>query len=150
MLRRPVIIASLSVLALGTGTQARALTPQQVSSYLEASNQGCTLISTFPGVVGRVRGSDREVTVVRYGIEGCGGGGNNHGTPLAVLYDAGGGRVGAFENRLPLGEVSAVAIRNGVIVANTLEFAPSDPHCCPSRKGTYRVVVTGNQLTMLR
>lgn len=149
MLRRSVIIVGLSVLALGTGTQAHALTSQQVSSYLEASNKGCTLTSTFPGVVGRVRGSDREVTVVRYGIEGCGGG-NNHGTPLAVLYDAGAGRVAAFENRLPLGELSAVSIRNGVIVANTLEFAPSDPHCCPSRKGTYRVVVTGNQLTMLR
>lgn len=64
MPRRPVIIASLSVLALGTGTQARALTLQQVSSYLEASSKGCTLTSTFPGVVGRVRGSDREVTVV--------------------------------------------------------------------------------------
>ncbi len=124
---------------------ANALTKSQTDRFLQAANKGCT-VTTDPAVIGHVQGTDKEVYIVRYGVESCGGG-NNHAMPIAVLYDAGGGRVAAFENRVKMGDAEKVVINaSHAIVVSTAEYAANDPRCCPSKKGVFALAVHGNAL----
>ena len=131
------------------GRPAHALTTAQAQAYLLQANPTCA-VSAFPPIAGHVQGASMEVSVLKYTVEGCQGG-NNHFTTLAVLYDAGSGRVAAYDNRsLPAEDVESVAVRDGRILIATLVYGPSDPRCCPSRKASYVVVVSQGKLVVAR
>ena len=138
-------LAVLVVAALVAPGSAHALTKAQVEGYLAAANQGCFL-GADPGTTGRIAGADREVTVVRYGTEGCFGG-NNHAAPIAVLFDAGGGRIGSYPVAVTMGDVDRYEIdASGRLVVRTVEHGPTDPRCCPSRKRTYTLAIRNGKL----
>jgi hypothetical protein len=140
-----LIFAAACLLALAVSGGAHAMTKSQVQSYLAAANRGCT-VTADPAAVGHIAGTDKEVTIVRYGVESCGGG-NNHIMSLAVLFDAGGGRIGSYPITMAMGDVERYEINaSGTLVVHTAEYGPNDPRCCPSRKGTFALVVVGGKL----
>ena len=140
-----VIYAAIALLSVAASGSAHALTKSQVQNYLAAANKGCT-VTADPATVGHIAGTDKEVTIVRHGVEGCGG--SNVGTTMiAVLFDAGGGRVGSYPNTMQMGAVERYEINaSGTLVVHTLEYGPNDPRCCPSRKGTFALAVVGGKL----
>ena len=140
-----VTFAAICCFFLAGSHGAQALTRSQVQTYLAAANKGCT-VTADPATVGHIAGTDKEVTIVRYGVEGCGGG-NSHAMPIAVLFDAGGGRVGSYPITMTMGDVERYEINaSGTLVVHTLEYGPNDPRCCPSRKGTFALAVVGGKL----
>ena len=142
---RHTFYATIAFLALSALNDAHAMTPSQVRTYLASANKGCT-VTPDPGTVGHIAGTEREVTIVRYGVEGCGGG-NNHAMPIAVLFDAGGGKVGSYPITMTMGDVERYEINaSGTLVVHTLEYGPNDPRCCPSRKGTFALAVRGGKM----
>lgn len=142
---RSIAYAVICFFAFAAFNDANALTSSQIQNYLAAANKGCSL-SVYPATVGHISGTDKEVTIVRYGIEGCGGG-NNHAMPIAVLYDAGGGKVGSYPITMTMGDVEKYEINaSGTLVVHTVEYGPNDPRCCPSRKGTFALAVRGGKL----
>ena len=147
MKSRHVVHAAIGLFSLATFNSAHALTRAQIQNYLDATNKGCT-ITMDPGTVGHITGSDKEITIVRYGVESCGGG-NNHAMPITVLFDAGGGKVGSYPITMKMGDVDRYEINSsGTLVVHTLEFGPNDPRCCPSRKGTFALAVHDGKLVL--
>ena len=137
-----VLVAAMTLLAV---RPARAFTAEQVAAFLRHANPDCT-VNVVSSLTGPVRGADTPVTIVKYGVEGCGGG-NNWTVALAVLHDAGHGQVAAFEDaRLRLPIVDRVGLSGGTIQVRTLDWGPRDAHCCPSVHGSLRLIVRGDSL----
>lgn len=124
---------------------ALAYTDAEIDGFLQR-RFACPVNMLVSGSVrsGQVNGTDGPVQAFSYGAEGCPALGFE-GASFAVMVP------GAASPRLVTPQpvptsVSSVAVRGGYVVTTTLEYAPSDPRCCPSRQAAQRWVVSGNRL----
>ena len=63
---RNFVSAVLGLASLAAAGPASALTSSQIQAYLAAANKGCSVI-TGPALVGRVAGTEKAVSIIRYG-----------------------------------------------------------------------------------
>ena len=86
-----------------------------------------------------------------YTLEG-GNGTNNYTRYLAVFVRVKGRLVPVAHNAVGGKNYRAIvmkAIEDGVILCETTDYAPKDPSCCPTIKGTTRYVLEGDKLKEL-
>lgn len=99
-------------------------------------------------VTGDVNHDGVPETVVLYTIEGQGGS-NNHVQYLAVFVRSR-GRLPAVAQTSVGGKsyraVELKSVRDNQIILETLDYLPSDPACCPSKKGMTRYVLVDRKL----
>lgn len=145
------IMTCVVVLTLvSVGHPCFAVTPDQAKVWFESTNSGCQEGGVGAVKSGRVRGSDKEVTVVEYGCHGGSGGGSAKNFGFAVLYGTGRGVASYPRGRLPFQNVESVSIQEGFIVVNTIDYGPRDPGCCPTVKGSYRAVILNGKVELAR
>jgi hypothetical protein len=141
--RRFAIIATAAIWLLAA--PAFAFTEGQVLTFLKSRNPSCLVtLAKAPMHAGHVSGSSKPVTVVQYEVDSCGGG-NNWQREFAALYDSGSG-IAAYQCDDQLGQVDQAILAGGMISVQTRDYKPTDPHCCPSVRKSYRFVVSGNKL----
>jgi len=100
-------------------------------------------------VTGDLDGDGNPDVAVLYTLEGAHGGSNDYNQYLAVFLNVNGKyaykgqrRVGGrFERNMDL-----KSIEGGKILVDTMEYLPSDPSCCPSKKGSAQFALTGGRL----
>ena len=147
---RPALTLVAGVIAWFIGPSSAAAQTDQIRTYLQRANPGCTInLSPQPAPSGHVEGTDKVVTVVQYLAEGCGSG-NNWASRFAVFNDDN-GQLTEFEPATPMsGQVDNLALNKNVIVVRAHEYKQSDAHCCPSKAVTYRFVVRDGGLVSAR
>ncbi len=106
---------------------------------------------------GDLNSDGAEDIVIAYNIEGAcyedrgsaGSCGNDHSTFLTAFLRHGSGfrqihpiEVGGRGER----EIVSLRLAGGRIEADTLDYDPSDPQCCPSKKGRAIFFLSGNRL----
>jgi hypothetical protein len=99
-------------------------------------------------VRGDLDGNGSQDLAVQYTIEGMKGS-NNYTFFLAVFLNQNGRytyqthrEIGGKNNR----DVTLKSIENGKILLDTMEYLPSDPSCCPSKKATAQFVLADGKL----
>jgi hypothetical protein len=89
---------------------------------------------------------------VLYTLEGAGGG-NNYTQYLAVFLRVD-GRLVPVANKAVGGKlyraIEIKAIKDNVILCDTIDYAENDASCCPTIKGTTRYVLDGKKLKELK
>ena len=97
---------------------------------------------------GDVNGDGKRDIVAQYTLEGFGGG-NLYRQYLVVFLNSGKSfryathqSIGGKDNRT----ISLDSIKDGKINFETLEYAPDDASCCPSKKGKARFVFSQGKL----
>lgn len=99
-------------------------------------------------VVGDLNGDGIPDTAVLYTIEGQRGS-NNSAQYLAVFVRTKAGIEPAASVALggkSYASVESIAVRENAIDLATLSYAPSDPSCCPTKKGRTQFVLAGRIL----
>jgi hypothetical protein len=140
----------------GTGcasARANPVTPPDLLAAAQRINPTCRVVLR-PGTLrtGTVRGAFGPVTIAISEISACYGPGGNARADdiIAIPANAGSGAAPYVVDQRPLEMAQRAEIANGVIVVDSLSFAPGDPHCCPSRKARVRLVAQGGQLVPAR
>jgi hypothetical protein len=100
-------------------------------------------------VTGDLDGDGNPDVAVLYTLEGAHGGSNDYNQYLAVFVNVSGKYVykahrrvgGRFERNIDL-----KSIEGGKILLDTMEYLPSDPSCCPSKKGATQFTLAQGKL----
>ena len=99
-------------------------------------------------VKGDLNADSAEDAVVLYTIEGQGGS-NQYIQYLAVFINRK-GKLAYATHQMVGGKnqrsIDSVAIKDGKINLQTLEYLPTDASCCPSKKGQMRFTLSGGRL----
>ena len=144
--------AAMHRLLVGIGLMACAATlPQPALAYSDGEiatvlkrRFSCPVLAPVHTQSGQVRGAAGPVQVFIYGAEGCPGLPFT-GVSFAAAVPGTGGMGLLIATPAPTA-VDSLAITDGYIVETSLDYAPSDPRCCPTRRVSRRWVVSGSRL----
>ena len=141
--RRLMLVSALVAGFAAMPRAAHAYTDPEIAAFLK-QRFTCPVLTPGGTQAGQVRGASGPVQVFLFGAEGCPRLPFS-GASFAAVSPGPGGMALLLPQPVPTG-VTAVALREGYLVATSLEYAPSDPRCCPSRQATQRWVVSGSRL----
>jgi len=124
---------------------------QAVNQFIRAQARklgGSEYLEARKIVLGDLNSDGSQDLAVQYTIEGMRRS-NNYILFLAVFLNQNGKytysthrEIGGKNNR----DLKLKSIENGKILFDTMEYLPSDPSCCPSKKGTAQFVLAGGRL----
>ena len=141
--QRVMLVAAVAMGFAAMPRAADAYTDTEIAAFLK-QRFSCPVLTPGGTQAGQVRGASGPVQVFLFGAEACPRLPFS-GVSFAAVSLAAGGMALLLPQPVPTG-VTAVALRDGYLVATSLEYAPSDPRCCPSRQMAQRWVVSGSHL----
>ena len=122
---------------------ANASTDAEIASVLQR-RFSCSVLVPDGTQAGQVRGAGGSVQAFMYGAEGCPRLPFS-GSSFAVAVPRVSGLTILLPQPVQTG-VTGIVVRDGHIVTTSLDYAPSDPRCCPSRRMTQRWIISGERL----
>ena len=138
------LLVGLTVMLSGLSSPASAFSDAEIGAFLQR-RYSCPVLAAQNTVNGTLRAAEGMAQAFLFGAEGCRGLPFT-GSSFGVVVSRAAGMTLLVPQPAPTG-VSAVALRDGYVVATSLDYAPGDPRCCPSRQVSQRWVASGNALT---
>jgi hypothetical protein len=128
-----ILFAAAAGVASAASLDAYAKRTSAVFIKAAGHEDGCA-VSAHKTFFEDVTGDGVNDIVIGYGVEGCGGGNHNE-SKVAILALRNGKYVTVYDNIQSLAG-NVVAVHNGQIIIDTVEYGPNDARCCPSIKKT--------------